>query len=106
MVNLVLQNVRELNLNKRTENFSELVRDRVKICRNMYLQGKPIKFKLTIEPEILIPIDPNYIRQVVDNLTINAINFSEKGLIEVEVRRQGDKAVMMMRDEGIGIPKH
>ncbi|HJK86406.1 MAG TPA: ATP-binding protein [Candidatus Megaira endosymbiont of Nemacystus decipiens] len=45
-------------------------------------------------------------RQVVDNLTINAINFSEKGLIVVEVRTSGDNAVMMMCDEGIGMQKH
>ncbi|HJK86556.1 MAG TPA: ATP-binding protein [Candidatus Megaira endosymbiont of Nemacystus decipiens] len=105
MLDLATLDVRKLDLNKSTENFSELVRDRVKVCRNIYLQGKPIDFKLTIEPEILIPIDVHYIRQVVDNLVINAINFTNEGLVEVDVRKQGDQVVMMMLDDGIGIPK-
>ena len=105
MLDLATLDVRKVDLVKNTENFGELVRDRVKICRKMYLQGKPIKFRLVIEPELLIPIDANYMRQVVDNLVINAIQFSESGTIEVDVRMQGSHVVLIMIDEGVGIGK-
>ena len=37
----------------------------------------------------MISVDPNYMRQTVDNLVINAINFSDKGLITVKVKKEG-----------------
>ncbi|MDG1436608.1 MAG: ATP-binding protein, partial [Rickettsiaceae bacterium] len=89
-----------------TVNFSELVKDRVKTCRNVYLQGKKLSFKLVIDPEIMISVDPNYMRQVVDNLVINAINFSEEGTIEVSVQKQQKSLTFTIMDQGIGIPQN
>ena len=105
MLDLANLDVRKVNLEKTTVNFSEIVKDRVKTCRNIYLQGKQIDFKLIIDPEIMISVDPNYIRQVVDNLVINAINFSEKGMITVKVQKQKHSVIFTITDEGIGIPK-
>ena len=105
MLDLATLSVKKVDLKKSTENFSELVRDRVKTCCRIYLQDKPIRFKLVIEPEILISIDANYIKQVVDNLTINAIRFSEKGTVEVTVKGYSDRVSLTISDEGIGIPK-
>jgi signal transduction histidine kinase len=53
----------------------------------------------------MISVDPNYIRQVVDNLVINAINFSEEGTIEVKVKKEVDRVIFTIKDQGIGIPK-
>ncbi|HJK87192.1 MAG TPA: ATP-binding protein, partial [Candidatus Megaira endosymbiont of Nemacystus decipiens] len=105
MLDLATLDVKRVDLSKSTENFGELVRERVKACCNVYLQKKPINFNLLIEPEILIPIDSNYIRQVIDNLVINAINFSKKGTIEVELKKHENSVTLVIRDEGIGIPK-
>lgn len=34
----------------------------------MHLSDKKVDCHLTIEPELLIAVDPNYIRQMIDNL--------------------------------------
>lgn len=105
MLDLANLEVKKVNLNKTLINFSEIVTIRVKTCRNIYLQGKPINFKLMIDPEIMISVDPNYIRQAIDNLVINAINFSEEGTIIVKLEKQKNFVQFTITDQGIGIPK-
>ena len=78
--------------------------DRVKTCRKIYLQDKKINFELTIDPEVMIAVDPNYIRQTVDNLVINAISFSQTGLIKVIVKKQDGQVIFTIIDQGKGIP--
>jgi signal transduction histidine kinase len=92
-------------LEKTLVNLSEIVKSRVTTCRNIYLQGKPINFKLMIDPEIMISVDPNYMRQAIDNLVINAINFSEEGTIIVKLEKQKNSVQFTITDQGIGIPK-
>ncbi len=49
---------------------------------------------------------PALIDRVVDNLVGNAIKYSRQGdQIEVEVRRDEDRAILTVRDHGPGIPK-
>jgi Na+/proline symporter/signal transduction histidine kinase len=104
MLDLAMLSAKKIELKKRTINFSELVEERVKTCRVIYLGDKKIDFRLTIEPEILIAVDPNYIRQVVDNIVINSINFSDEGLIEVNVTREDEFVKLTISDKGKGIP--
>ncbi|RTK92069.1 MAG: hypothetical protein EKK61_06335 [Rickettsiales bacterium] len=104
MLDLAMLDVKKIQLDRKTMNLGELVKERVERCRKVYLGEKSIDFKLDIQPEILISIDPNYIRQTVDNLIINAINFSEKGLIEVNVFSNGTAAIFTVKDQGVGIP--
>lgn len=103
MLDLAMLSTKKIELKKKTINFSELVEERVKTCRAVYLQGKKIDFRLTIKPELLIAVDSNYIRQVVDNIVINSINFSEEGLIEVIVEREDEFVKLTITDEGKGI---
>ena len=91
-------------MQKKTINFSELVEDRVKTCRKIYLQNKKINFELTIDAEVMIAVDPNYIRQAVDNLVINAISFSQTGIIKVIVSKQKGEITFTITDQGKGIP--
>ena len=109
MLDLATLDANKLTLNQQIVNLGELTKDRVERCQKIYLQGKPIDIKLTVQPELLIAVDPNYIKQIVDNLMINALKYSEDGLIEVEVREEMsgniDGAVIVIKDQGIGIPK-
>lgn len=105
MLDLATLAVKKVDLQKATINFSELVVDRVKRCRKIYLEDKKIDFELTIEPEIMIAVDPNYIRQTIDNLVINSIRFSKKGLIKVSVSRKDKQVIFTITDQGKGIPK-
>lgn len=104
MLDLATLDVKKVDLQKTTINFSELVTDRVKTCRKIYLRDKKIDFELRIEPEVMIAVDPNYIRQTVDNLVINAINFSTEGLIKVSVSKEKGQVIFTIMDQGKGIP--
>jgi Na+/proline symporter/signal transduction histidine kinase len=105
MLDLAALEAKNLELDKSTTNLSALVRERVQSCRKMYLDKKEIDFEIKIENELLIKIDPNYIRQTVDNLIINAINFSEKGVIKISLLRKKNIIEFIIQDEGIGIPQ-
>ena len=106
MLDLATLDVKKIELQKQTINLSELVSDRVKSCRKIYLQDKQIDFEIAIEPEILISLDPNYIKQTIDNLIINAITYSNSGVIKISVLRTDKNQVeIIVKDEGIGIPK-
>lgn len=106
MLDLAMLDVKKIELNTKTINLSELVEDRVDQCRKIYVQDKNIGFELNIEPEIMVFVDPNYIRQTVDNLVINAITYSKSGTIRVSVLRGSKNMVALtVQDEGIGIPE-
>lgn len=105
MLDLATLDVKKIELNKIMINFGELVRDRVQSCRKIYLGDKQLDFEMQIEDNIFISVDPNYMRQTVDNLVINAINFSTKGAIRISVLRRGSVVEFMISDNGIGIPK-
>lgn len=106
MLDLATLQVKKVDLQKKTINFGELVEDRVKSCRKIYLQEKKIDFKLSIQPEIMIALDPNYIRQMVDNIVINAISYSNDGLITVTVYTENSNVVLTVEDQGVGIPSN
>jgi signal transduction histidine kinase len=105
MLDLATLEVKKIDLQKRTINFSELVENRIAVCRKIYLQEKPLEFKLSIEPDVMIAVDANYIRQTIDNLVINAINFSDKGMITVSVQKKNGEVIFIIKDQGLGIPK-
>ena len=105
MLDLAMLDAKNIKLDKKTINLSELVQDRANHCRKIYLQGKNIDFEFKIEPEILISMDANYIRQTVDNLIINAITYSQSGTIEISLLHVSKHSVeLIIKDEGIGIP--
>ena len=87
-------------------NLSELVEDRIDNCRRIYLEQKPINIEMNIAPDTPVFVDPNYIRQTIDNLVINAINYSKSGTIKISVQPKPKNMVeIIIQDQGIGIPK-
>ena len=105
MLDLATLNAKKLELDKKVINLGELVEDRVNNCRKIYLEDKKIDFELKIHSEIFVSVDPNYMRQVVDNLVINAIKFSSEGVISVQLLKNKDKIEFTIKDNGIGIPR-
>jgi K+-sensing histidine kinase KdpD len=54
---------------------------------------------------LVVGADPKQIEQVLRNLLSNAIRYSPQGgMITVQGEREADRAVLSIRDEGIGIP--
>ena len=73
-------------------------------------EGKGLRLELNIDPNVRLPVrgDPVRLRQVLTNLIGNAVKFTERGGIQLGVRRLGETAAQHMlrlevRDTGIGI---
>lgn len=57
------------------------------------------------DQEFWVDIDHDKMTQVVDNLMNNAIKYSpDGGTITVSLEKSGDKALISIKDEGLGIP--
>ncbi len=61
--------------------------------------------ELNVEPGIVVEADGILIERVVENLLTNAAKHTPEGTpITLTARREGDQAVVVVRDEGPGIP--
>lgn len=58
---------------------------------------------MRIEENVFVNIDLNYMCQTVDNLVINAINFSTEGVIRISELRKGNFIELIIEDDGISI---
>ncbi|HEU4448699.1 MAG TPA: PAS domain S-box protein [Gaiellaceae bacterium] len=68
-------------------------------------EGKGIVLTLATDPVPPIAGDRARIAQLLDNLVSNAVKFTPAGgRVDVRVRTLGDRAVLEVRDSGIGIP--
>jgi two-component system, chemotaxis family, CheB/CheR fusion protein len=72
-----------------------------------YQRGKSnIDLKLTVDPHIrdlIVVSDESKIKQIVSNLLLNAIKFSNSGTIELGYQLQNDFVEIFVKDQGIGI---
>ena len=73
-------------------------------------EHKGLHISLHIDPSVRLPVrgDPVRLRQVLGNLLVNAIKFTERGSIQVRVKRLGETPAQHqlrfeVRDTGIGL---
>jgi len=73
-------------------------------------EAKGLRLHLHLDPAVRLPVrgDPVRLRQVLTNLISNAVKFTERGSIALNVRRIGETATQHLlrfeiRDTGIGI---
>ncbi|MEI7893042.1 MAG: response regulator, partial [Myxococcales bacterium] len=72
----------------------------------LQLVGRPLRIESYLsEGEFLIRADEARVAQVLAALLSNAVKFSERGLIELQARNDGDFVELAVRDQGIGIPE-
>ncbi|MBI3639801.1 MAG: PAS domain S-box protein [Thaumarchaeota archaeon] len=71
------------------------------------MKENQIKFVNSTQENLSLWSDKNRVRQVIDNLIQNAIDFTSKndGMIEIGARSEDSKIVFYIKDNGIGIPK-
>lgn len=83
----------------------ELVSQLVDECKNFYISGKNIDFKIitNIKPETKILIDPNKITQLLRNILTNSIKASRDGRIIIEMGIKDQKLEIAVTDQGVGI---
>jgi two-component system phosphate regulon sensor histidine kinase PhoR len=79
------------------ETITELFQD-IATEKNLFLQTSP-------EPDLLqINADKNRLIQILTNLVDNAIKFTEKGGVTFGTEKDDDRAVIFVKDTGIGVP--
>ena len=69
-------------------------------------QDKNIRLEIhSPEEPIYALVDPEKFRRVLENLLSNAIKFSKPdGLITMTLKKEGEKVIFLIQDNGIGIP--
>jgi signal transduction histidine kinase len=68
-------------------------------------ESKGLILQVTVPDDMLaLRSDATKLEQILTNLTGNAIKFTDRGRVDVEVRRDGDRVVITVTDSGPGIP--
>jgi signal transduction histidine kinase len=97
------------DLNKTQVNFTDLVYERLELCKKLYIADKDkenLWFDLQIEGKLTSLCDKYYISSAIDNIIVNAIQYSKQGAITIKLKsEQNNNIVFSVKDEGIGIPK-
>ncbi|SBV36915.1 Two-component system sensor protein [uncultured Stenotrophomonas sp.] len=98
-----------LELEITTFNLRELLDSMLQLMRRS-AEHKGLDIALHLDPAVRLAVrgDPVRLRQVLSNLLVNAIKFTEHGGVQVHVRRLGETPVQHrlrfeVRDTGIGI---
>ncbi len=94
----------KLRLEREHVNLCELIEAVIESVR-LSAEAKSLLLQFTAEPEvILVPGDPNRLRQVIWNLLSNAIKFtSQGGWVNVDLRRVNSHVEISVTDSGVGI---
>jgi signal transduction histidine kinase len=69
------------------------------------MQEKGIKLSLHLDPDIIILGDEGRIEQVIQNVTDNALHYTDKGEISIVLKRSSEGCILSIQDTGIGIPE-
>ncbi len=93
-----------LVLNKTTFNLAKMVNDIVYTLTPLAKQ-KDLELKTNSEDKFTIDADKNLLERVFSNLISNAIKFTSKGGVFIDIKQDGKNYKITVRDTGIGIPK-
>ncbi len=87
-----------------TENFSELIKG---VCEDISrFSKKDICINTDIAPDIMMNMDVGLMARLCDNLISNAVRYSkESGYVNVTLKKDGEKIIFKVEDNGIGISK-
>ncbi len=71
------------------------------------VEDKDVVFRLALEPSAIGAwrADPKRVRQILHNLVSNAVKFTDRGSVAVEIGHDGANLTMQVKDTGIGIPQ-
>ena len=105
LVDMARINRDRLELRRQPVELTSIVQHAVETCRPL-AEASQLRVSVSIAPEpIRLDADPVRLAQVFSNLLNNACKYTAAGGdISVETRREGQNAVVSVRDSGIGIP--
>ncbi|MGH8591804.1 MAG: PAS domain S-box protein, partial [Gammaproteobacteria bacterium] len=95
----------KIDLRRGRVELASVVHHAVEACRPA-MEGAKHDLTITLPPQpVYLHGDPMRLAQVIGNLLNNAGKFTDTGgLISLTVEREGEQAVIRVRDTGIGIP--
>lgn len=95
----------KIELKKQRVELASIIDQALETCRPLAEEFRH-EFSLCFPPEpIYIDADPVRLAQVISNLLNNACKYTEpNGSVCLSARRDGDEAVIKVKDTGIGIP--
>lgn len=92
----------KLVLKKSDVNFSELTSELIERFLPQF-QAVRCTVHSDIEPNVIGLMDSYKIEQVINNLLSNAIRYSPHKNVYISLKKSGNKAILTVRDEGMGI---
>ncbi|MEG9328457.1 response regulator [Salinimicrobium catena] len=97
----------KMTLNVEKVRLTTIIDDLLKLFKyQAYQKGLELKSNLDKNLPEFLETDPQRLNQILKNLISNAIKFTEKGYVSLEVRRKGeDEVEFVVKDTGIGIKK-
>lgn len=95
----------KIELRKRPLDLRPIVQDAADASREQ-LQARHIELELELDPEpLVVDGDPARLQQIQANLLNNAAKYTPPGgHVWISALREGDEAVLRVRDDGVGIP--
>ncbi|HWQ57904.1 MAG TPA: HAMP domain-containing sensor histidine kinase [Clostridia bacterium] len=84
--------------------FDKITRQAVERLRPM-AKKKGVELTCSTPEEIIVRGEANRLDQVVSNLVENALKYTDKGSVRVRLVKDGEDALLEVRDTGIGIPQ-
>jgi signal transduction histidine kinase len=84
-------------------NLSELVLEAAQQFEHQFRQASAT-LELRVEPAITGRLDAHRLEQVLTNLLSNALKYAPGKPVELSLRKEGNQAVLAVRDHGPGIP--
>jgi two-component system CheB/CheR fusion protein len=95
----------KIELKKQVIDIRPLVEEAADAAREA-MQARNIEFKLEVTDEpLVVDCDPARLQQIQANLLNNATKYTpDGGHVRLSLQREGENAVMRVRDDGCGIP--
>lgn len=104
LLNISLMTTRKLELDLEEVDLSELTKNVIgNFSEKLSKEGQSLSFEP--EEKIIGQMDKVRVEQVVTNLISNAIKYGNKKPIEIRVTNSGLTGKIVVKDQGIGIPK-
>ena len=101
IINNLMEMARAKEPRKETMDLDGVVRD----VFGRLQHGGSVSCRIQCDPQpFTVAADPVQLRQVFENLLVNAIQVMEEGDIRVTARREGEVDVIVVEDDGPGVP--
>jgi signal transduction histidine kinase/ActR/RegA family two-component response regulator len=95
----------QVQLRGRTVELKSIIDAALEVSRPLIEANRHGLFVSRPPEPLLLHVDPTRIAQVISNLLNNAAKYTpEGGRIELSAEREGDTAVIRVRDSGVGLP--